>query len=287
MTTPSKPSFFIGCAIWAKKEWIGNLYPPGSRPTDLFRLYTRRFTTVEGNTTFYVVPDRDMIARWAAESPPGFELCPKLHRDITHAGPLAPEIPAALRFVEEMRGLGSRLGPIFAQVPPTYGPDNLRDLEQFLAAWPHDAARLALEVRHSDWFYEPHASRLNALLERRGTGRVLLDTRPIYEGPPHPALPQEHKKPQRPVQPVLTAPFTLIRYISHPQAEANRPYLEAWVDPLTSWLRRGTSVYFFVHCPDDVYTPENIRYSQRLFEERGVPVPPLPWSGVGAQLRLL
>ena len=128
---------------------------------------------------------------------------------------------------------------------------------------------------------------MNTLLARRRTGRVLLDTRPIYEGPPHPALPLEHKKPRRPVNPVLTAPFTLIRFISHPQKEANRPFLEAWVNPLSRWLRHGTQVYFFIHCPDDVYTPENARFLQAFFEERGVPVPPLPWSGIGAQLRLL
>jgi uncharacterized protein YecE (DUF72 family) len=185
-----------------------------------------------------------------------------------------------------MRGLGSRLGPIFAQLPPSYGPENLADLAAFIAAWPHEGARLALEVRHPDWFREPHASRLNALLESRRTGRVLLDTRPIYEGPPHPALPSELKKPQRPVDPALTAPFTLIRFISHPQKEENRPFLQTWVDPLTRWLRQGVHVYFFVHCPDDVYTPENARDLQRLFEERGVPVPPLPWSGIGAQLRM-
>ena len=287
MSTPSKSHFFLGCAIWAKREWIGSLYPSGTRPSDFYRLYTRRFTTVEGNTTFYVVPDRDTIARWAGDSPPGFELCPKLPRDLTHAGPLQPSIPGAARFVEDMRGLGAHLGPIFAQLPPTYDPDSLPDLDAFLTAWPHDQARLALEVRHPDWFREPHRSRLNALLESRGTGRVLLDSRPIYEGPPHPALPSEHKKPRRPVDPALTAPFSLIRFISHPQKEENRVFLESWVDPLTRWLHKGVKVYFFVHCPDDVYTPENARDLQGLFEERGVPIPPLPWSGVGAQLRLL
>ena len=122
MTAPSKSQFFLGCAIWAKKEWVGSLYPSGSRPADFFRLYSRRFTTVEGNTTFYVVPDEVAIARWAAEAPLGFELCPKLPRDLTHQGRLEPSVPGALRFVSDMRGLGSRLGPIFAQVPRGMAP---------------------------------------------------------------------------------------------------------------------------------------------------------------------
>ena len=46
-------NFYIGCAVWAYKEWIGDLFPPGNKSAELLRLYSRRLTTVEGNTTFY------------------------------------------------------------------------------------------------------------------------------------------------------------------------------------------------------------------------------------------
>jgi hypothetical protein len=45
--------FHLGCAVWAYKEWLGDLFPPGSKSAELLRLYSRRLTTVEGNTTFY------------------------------------------------------------------------------------------------------------------------------------------------------------------------------------------------------------------------------------------
>ncbi|NER92987.1 MAG: DUF72 domain-containing protein, partial [Symploca sp. SIO1B1] len=52
-------SFFLGCAVWAYKGWIGEFYPPGSKAGEFLSLYCQRFTTVEGNTTFYSVPNQE------------------------------------------------------------------------------------------------------------------------------------------------------------------------------------------------------------------------------------
>jgi uncharacterized protein YecE (DUF72 family) len=46
-------NFYIGCAVWGYKEWVGELFPSGSKNADFLALYSRRLTTVEGNTTFY------------------------------------------------------------------------------------------------------------------------------------------------------------------------------------------------------------------------------------------
>jgi hypothetical protein len=45
--------FYLGCAVWGYKDWVGELFPPGSRQAGFLSLYSRRLTTVEGNTTFY------------------------------------------------------------------------------------------------------------------------------------------------------------------------------------------------------------------------------------------
>ncbi len=71
-------NFLIGCAVWAYKGWVGELYPQATRSADFLHLYSRRFTTVEGNTTFYAIPNQETITRWATETPPGFEFCLKL-----------------------------------------------------------------------------------------------------------------------------------------------------------------------------------------------------------------
>ncbi|MGM3308584.1 DUF72 domain-containing protein [Anabaena sp. WFMT] len=273
-------NFFLGCAVWAYKGWVGELYPPGTRTTEFLHLYSRRFTTVEGNTTFYAVPNAETVTRWATETPPGFEFCLKLPREITHQGLLRSHIPEALTFLEQMRPLGKHLGPIFAQLPPSYSPALLDDLTAFLAAWPRTDIPLALEVRHRDWFQEPHASNLNALLEQLGVGRVLLDTRPIYTGDDDPQLTSERRKPQLPVHFSVTAPFTLVRFISHPQLLVNQPFMAEWVTQIQTWLRSGVRIYFFVHCPNEDISPGNAQYFQQLLEQSGVAVPPLPWNNL-------
>lgn len=270
-------NFRLGCAIWAYKEWVGDLFPAGSRAADFLQLYSHRFTTVEGNTTFYSVPDRNIVQRWAADTPAGFKFCLKLPRELTHQGLLVPSIPGAIAFLERMEALGDRLGPLFAQLPPSYGPDRWEDLTSFLRAFPRHRANLALEVRHPQWFRDPEATRLNRMLSDLGVGRVLLDTRPIYDCPDNPQVSSERKKPRLPLQPVTTAPFSLIRYISHPSLELNQRYFEEWVPQISQWLQQNTELYFFVHCPIEVHSPANARHFQQLLEQ-GASVPSLPWN---------
>jgi uncharacterized protein YecE (DUF72 family) len=57
------------------------------------------------------------------------------------------------------------------------------------------------------------------------------------------------KKPRVPIDLTLTAPFSLIRYVSHPVQSANKIWLEGWVSQIQTWLQQDTQVYMFVHCP--------------------------------------
>lgn len=274
-------SFLIGCAVWGHKSWIGELYPKKTKAADFLNLYSQRFTTVEGNTTFYSIPNTETVKHWVSQMQAGFEMLPKLPRQLTHNGLLKSSIPGSLEFLEQMQNLGKHLGPIFAQLPPNYDPSLFEDLSEFLNAWPHNEAPLAVEVRHPDWFKEPHASNLNALLEKLGVGRVLLDTRPVYSGSRrYEGQLVDSRKPQLPLQPVVTTGFTMVRFISHPEQQVNQPFLEEWVSLVDEWLRLGKRIYFFVHCPIEKYSPGNLRQFQQLLEQHNVSVPSLPWNNI-------
>ncbi|MDX2099934.1 MAG: DUF72 domain-containing protein [Leptolyngbyaceae cyanobacterium bins.59] len=277
--------FFLGCAVWAYKGWLGDFYPAGSQSADFLQLYSQRLTTVEGNTTFYVTPDRPTLARWREQVTPGFQFCLKLPRSVSHQGALRSTLPDALAFLEQMQDLGDHLGPMFLQLPPGYSPDQWEDLGTFLKAWPRSQA-LALEVRHPDWFQVPASHRLQTLLEDLGVGRVLLDSRPIYDCPDDPQLHSERRKPQLPLHPTVTAPFALVRYISHPTAQFNDVYFQEWVGIVQGWLQQGIHVYFFVHCPLEKRSPDNARSFQHWLEAASVPVPPLPWEHLGGEQQL-
>lgn len=274
-------NFALGCAVWAFKEWVGDFYPPKSKPAEFLRLYGQRFRVVEGNATFYVTPSTSALARWKAETPQGFKFCFKLPKEVTHNGLLAPRIASASNFLAIMSGLGDRLGPMFAQLPPNYGPDLFDDLEAFLTAWQRHLVPLALEVRHPAWFSEPYAGNLERLLQRLGIGRVLLDSRPVYDAIDDlndPQLHSDRRKPKLPLSLSVTSTFSIIRYISHPDRTFNQTYLEVWVEQVAAWLARGIDVYFFVHCPQEARSPHNACYFQQLLEARGVPIPPLSWQ---------
>jgi uncharacterized protein YecE (DUF72 family) len=276
----STTAFHVGCAVWGYKDWIGELFPPGSKSGDFLSLYSRRLTTVEGNTTFYATPKVEIVQRWAAETPESFRFCFKLPREVSHEGPLAAQIEPTRAFVERMAGLGERLGPFFLQLPPGYRADKIADLERWLAAWPRQH-RLAVEVRHDDWYAEPGEGALMALLERHGAGRVVMDVRPLNAGP----LPgadvdlqaARDRKPDVPMHPLRSGGIALIRYIGHPVPELNGPLLDEWAVRVAQWLGEGTDIYFFCHCPDERRSPALCRAFQRRLE-RVADVPPLPWN---------
>ncbi len=113
---------------------------------------------------------------------------------------------------------------------------------------------------------------LNQMLAELSIGRVLLDTRPIYNAPDDPQSQSARRKPSLPLQPVVTSDFTLVRFISHPEAQYNKSYLEKWRDQLKDWITQGKTVYFFVHCPQEERSPDTARYFQSLMRQQGIVV---------------
>ncbi|PSF35032.1 DUF72 domain-containing protein [Aphanothece hegewaldii CCALA 016] len=270
--------FYLGCAVWSYKGWLGSFYPPKTPVKDFLSLYSQRLTTVEGNTTFYAVPDEKTVNRWKEETANEFKFVPKFPKTITHEGLLQPKIADAIAFLERMRKLADRLGSLFIQLPPSYSPNYLEDLTLFLSVLATQNVKLGLEVRHQSWFKKPYSEKLKNLLENHHIARVLLDTRPIYNAPDDPQINSERRKPQVPLQPHVTTDFTLVRFISHPERKWNQTYLEEWVKQLDQWLKQGITVYFFVHCPIEDHSPHTARDFQELLEKSGIDVPPLPWN---------
>jgi uncharacterized protein YecE (DUF72 family) len=280
-------NFYIGCPIWSWKGWVGNFYPEGTKPPEFLREYARRLTTVEGNTTFYAVPAQKTLEGWVEEMPPTFRFCPKVPKAISHEGKLMDNLERAREFIRIMSQLDGRLGPMFLQLPPRYSPKLIGDLRGFLAAWPREV-RLAVEVRHLDWFDSPHDQALNQLLTEHDMARVTIDTRPIRDlsgdeilaGSVYQTLVEaRERKPEVPVVPERTADFIFIRYIGHPEIELNQPYLREWADFLIPQLQDGADVYMFCHSPNNFAAPWLARRMYALVSEH-VNLPVLPWEEV-------
>ena len=282
-------SLYIGCPVWSFNGWVGNFYPPGTKPSEFLREYTRRLTTIEGNTTFYAVPSSKTLVQWVAEMPETFRFCPKVPRNISHEGTLPAKMGETAQFIERMSLLGNRLGPMFLQLPPAFSPKRLGELRTFLDAWPRHI-RLGVEVRHIDWFDSSNHEGLNELLSEYNMARVVIDTRPIrsltgdkllagsaYES----LLEARQRKPDVPVLPERTADFVFVRYIGHPQEEMNRSLLEEWAGFLSEQIRRGAEAFVFCHSPDNLIAPTLCRNLHRSISAQ-VEIPSLPWDDADA-----
>jgi uncharacterized protein YecE (DUF72 family) len=278
--------FFIGCPMWGYKEWVGDFFPARTPASDFLRIYSKQLNTVEGNTIFYSLPSAETIARWRQETPVTFRICPKVSRSISHESPLDNKRDETLYFVERMRGLETRLGPTFLQLPPSFGPMQISQLEAFLNFWPTDVS-LAVEVRHPDFYKDRHALLLNTLLRQYKAARVMMDTRPIRTGSTEEQhmLQARERKPDLPLQIITTADFTLLRYIGSPHMEVNETLLDTWAQQIVQWLNQGTTVYAFCHCPFEKHSPAIcVALYQRV--SALVPLPSLPWPSKGKTIQI-
>jgi uncharacterized protein YecE (DUF72 family) len=158
----------VGTSGWSYDHWQGVLYPHGVGVRDRLSFYTRRFQTVELNSSHYRWPRDATFRRWRREVPDNFLLTVKAHRGLTHASRLyAPE-----RWVERIRSafetLGAKRGVLLVQLPPQLVCDCPR-LDYFLKLFP-GWLRVAVEFRHPSW----HSEETFNLLEARGAAYCVM-----------------------------------------------------------------------------------------------------------------
>ncbi len=278
-------SLFLGCPVWSFKGWVGNFYPKGTQSKDFLREYARRVNTIEGNTTFYAVPAPQTIASWIEQTPDDFRFCLKIPKAISHNGTLTDYIDRAMGFVDTMRPLASKLGPMFLQLPPSYSPKLMPDLATFLSAFPK-YIRLGVEVRHLDWFEDEHRNALNTLLSDHNMARVVIDTRPIRDlagddsikGSAYESLLEaRERKPNVPVFEEVTADFTFLRFIGHPEMSHNQPWMNEWTPRITDQLSAGKEAFVFCHSPDNLLAPYIAKEFHSQISSR-IKIAPLPWD---------
>jgi uncharacterized protein YecE (DUF72 family) len=155
-------TWYIGTMGFGYTPWQGTFYPEKMPKTQQLAYYASRFNALEMDSTFYGTPRAQTVERWAAQTPAAFRFCPKAPREITHDLRLAAAgEPLLTNFLDTMRLLGERLGPILFQFPPDFTVDERDSLAAFLPRLPRDL-RFAVEVRHKSWWSEETADLLRA-----------------------------------------------------------------------------------------------------------------------------
>jgi uncharacterized protein YecE (DUF72 family) len=161
----------VGTSGWQYPHWRGPFYPPGLPQRRWLEHYAESFATVEINNAFYRLPERSTFAGWGERTPAGFVVAVKMSRYLTHIRRLRePDEPVA-RFRDRVAGLGSKLGPVLLQLPPTLRADP-EALDAVLARFP-PTIRVAVEPRHASWW----SPAVREVLTRRGAALCWADRR--------------------------------------------------------------------------------------------------------------
>ncbi|WP_285008646.1 DUF72 domain-containing protein [Pedobacter faecalis] len=256
-SAPAKdPAFYVGCAKWGRKEWVGMIYPPKTKEANFLDEYVKHFNSIELNAVFYSIPKPELIRKWREKADQSgqtdFLFFPKFSRTISHIKRLKNAGEATDQFLKSIYEFGPYLGPCFLQLGDNFGPNNMDVLQAYLESLPLDL-RVFVEVRHPAWFADPDANRqLFAMLSDLKKGAAITDASGRRD-----CLHME-----------VTVPQTFVRFVGngseHQESDFRR--IDDWVQRIKIWMEGGLSeVYFFLHQHDEKDTPILADYTIKQF----------------------
>lgn len=117
------------------------------------RYYSLKFSAVELEKDYCQPPEREVIQRWQRTTPEDFSFSVRFPQTVTHEGTLQSRLEALERFIDQMRRLKEKLGPLLLQFPSSFRPQSREAcliLKGLLEAIPGDI-RVALELDNKCW----------------------------------------------------------------------------------------------------------------------------------------
>lgn len=185
MAVATKTEFFVGTGGYTNPDWLGLLYPAGTKQADFLRIYSEHFNAVELNSSYYGIPGVKAFAGMVRNSGACVRFSVKLHQTMTHSRDAAPELYTQLfESVAPLRNAGM-LGPFLAQFPYSFHrtPRNRLYLKELSERFQAAAEPLAVEFRNSAW----HVPQVIAQFTELGLTFVSVDY-PQVQGMPAPAF---------------------------------------------------------------------------------------------------
>ena len=212
--------YHLGLPAWGLKTWVGGLFPKGTKQKGFLQAYGRVFDTVEGNTTFYALPKKDNVAKWAAAVPDHFRFCFKFPKKISHEKRLREAQEYVGWFLERLEPLGDKLGVLMLQMPPSFSPKYTEVLEAFLKELP-DGFRYAVELRHKAFFNgDDEEKRAADVLRALEIDTVIMDARGLHATTDDALKEMRRRKPNLPVVMRATGKHPIVRVVPHTDFEA-------------------------------------------------------------------
>ena len=220
----------IGTSGFSYKEWLGGFYPEKLAGPKMLAHYAQRLATVEINYTFRAMPKREMLEKWAAQTPEHFRFALKAPQRITHFAKLKEVDNIVAHFAEVASSMGARLGPSLFQLPPNF-PRDVPLLRDFLAML-HGRLRPAFEFRDKSWFDDSVLQTLRVA----GAALCIAESETI-------ASPVER-----------TAPFVYLRLRNEEYTPAE---MKRWADRIEAMADQSDEIYIYfkheVSAPDRAF----------------------------------
>ena len=281
-----QPPYYLGLPQWHHADW----YAPEHKDTDSLSVYSRHFSSVEGNNSFYGLPSANSIKQWSVQTPADFRFCFKFPRTISHSGNLLACDHLVEEFIQRIAPLEQRIGIIWLQLSQSFSPHHLVSLDQFLEKLPPQYD-YAVEVRNLRLFDKAQNEKLlNQILIRHKVNRVIFDTRSLFSNPAEDdeTLDAIRKKPRVPTHVIATADKPIVRFISPLNLELSHASLRPWIQKLLQWIDEGKTPYLFFHTPGNENAPQLAQwFSQQVHLARPQIKPLLLWDREPRQQSLL
>jgi len=163
----------VGTSGYSFRDWVGTVYPSGTRAAEYFGRYARDFDAVEVNSTFYRIPSPDVTMRMAEKAPSGYCFTVKAPRQMSHNrdGYATAEGP----FLRALKPLadGGMLGGILVQFPQSFHREkkSAEVLPRLADTFRSAGHRVFVEFRHCSWYCDAVFGRMQDL----GLGMVNVD----------------------------------------------------------------------------------------------------------------
>ena len=162
------PTLRIGTAGWSLPRAEQTHFPAAGSHLER---YASRFVAVEINSSFHRSHKPAIWTRWRDAVPASFRFSVKIPKAITHTARLNVTRDVITAFIEEISILGTKLGCLLVQLPPSLVFDMTIAERFFKYLTATTAVPIACEPRHQSWF-TPDA---DGFLRDIGVARVAAD----------------------------------------------------------------------------------------------------------------
>lgn len=149
------PRIAVGTCGYSYRDWIGPVYPAGTKSSQMLELYAGRFPTVEIDSTYYGVPQRQTFESMARRTPDAFRFAAKLPGTATHLPEpgtrhVHDDVPLLRQNITPLIEAG-KLSCLLMQFPNSFRLSEAT--REYLALLREALADVALvaEFRHREW----------------------------------------------------------------------------------------------------------------------------------------